>query len=274
MKQFVCDAERCIQCGECVKDCPAGCLRLTDEVAEMIPEREALCIECQHCLSICPTAAVSIMGCDPDKSLSLDTGLPGLEAMEQLVRGRRSTRKYRNEPVEPELLERLLQDLAYAPTGVNDRSLLFTVVDDIEVMDQLRQESIQAFTAALSKGGSLSGNEYLAKFLGPLKRGVDVVFRGAPHMLVVTVPDSAPAGEADPMIALSYFELLANAAGLGTVWCGFGKAAVFHLLEGGPERFGIPADHTRGYVMAFGKPDVSYYRTVQRGPAAINRYRP
>ena len=50
------DREKCIGCGLCVKDCPAGKLRLEDKKAVYTPE----CIECGHCVAVCPRAAVAI----------------------------------------------------------------------------------------------------------------------------------------------------------------------------------------------------------------------
>ena len=36
------------------------------------------------------------------------------------------------------------------------------------------------------------------------------------------------------------------------------------------ETLRIPADHSIGYALLFGKPDVQYYRPVKRGPATVN----
>ena len=75
----------------------------------------------------------------------------------------------------------------------------------------------------------------------------------------------------DCLIALSYFELFAQANGIGTVWNGLAKWAINDLVPATRHLLGIPDDHLIGYVMAFGKPAVQYYRTVQHGPALIHR---
>jgi len=75
----------------------------------------------------------------------------------------------------------------------------------------------------------------------------------------------------DCLIALSYFELFAQANGVGTVWNGLAKWAINDLVPEARHLLGIPDDHLTGYVMAFGKPAVHYHRTVQHGPAVINR---
>jgi hypothetical protein len=73
------------------------------------------------------------------------------------------------------------------------------------------------------------------------------------------------------MIALTYFELLASSAGLGTLWDGLAKWALTAILPEMTKKLGIPESHTLGYMMLFGKPAVQYYRTVQRGEPQVNR---
>jgi hypothetical protein len=98
-----------------------------------------------------------------------------------------------------------------------------------------------------------------------------VLFRGAPHLLVASVSDKAVSPLQDCMIALSYFELLAQANGVGTVWDGLAKIAISDLVPESQARLGLPADHTLGYCIAFGRPAVQYARTVQHRGALIHR---
>lgn len=75
---------------------------------------------------------------------------------------------------------------------------------------------------------------------------------------------------ADTHIFLSYFELMAQSMGLGTLWNGMVKEALDKVLPDVRERLGVPADHVIGYAMLFGRSAVTYQRTVERGPANIN----
>ena len=92
MLNFKINKDRCIQCGKCIAECPPHCIVMAHDDFPGIPEEEA-CLRCQHCLAICPTAAISIMGFDPDKSLELKYSLPTAQSMEILIKGRRSTRR-------------------------------------------------------------------------------------------------------------------------------------------------------------------------------------
>jgi nitroreductase len=104
------------------------------------------------------------------------------------------------------------------------------------------------------------------------RNGEDDFFRGAPHLLVVASGAEADCGAEDVIIALSYFELLAQSAGIGTTWCGMLKFAV----DAAPalrEPLGLSVNFPF-YAMMFGRPDVRYARTVQRDTAAeIRRIR-
>ncbi len=269
---FSVDQEQCIGCEACVADCPYLILAMDEGIPAVVSDREPMCIRCLHCLTVCPTAAVSIGGFTPEDCLELTGAFPDADQMEALIRGRRSIRSYQDENIEPAVMERLLQVAWQAPTGVNSRGVLFTVVDDKKTMHRLRG-AVMDRLAEHVRTDSLP--EHLAFFAGFLKlwqeKGIDTLFRGAPHVIIASAPNDDPCPEQDCTIALSYFELFAHSLGLGTVWDGLAKLAFVELVPDLVAKLGVPADHKLGYMMAFGKPAVEYHRTVPLRPAAINR---
>lgn len=270
MLQFKVDKELCTQCGECAEDCLWGVIDM-DGHPTVAPENEAKCIECQHCLAVCPTGAVSILGKHPDASLPLKDALPTPESMERLVMGRRSTRRYKNENVDPELIHHLLDVTSHAPTAVNQRNTVLTVVDDVETMDRFRKELTEAALRMARDGKIPAELERIQNYILGCEDGSDVIFRNAPHLLVASAPPDTLAPMADCHIALSYFELLANSHGIGTVWNGIARAILTLILPEFAARLGIPEDHQIVCVMSFGKPGVKYHRTVQRPGGVIRR---
>lgn len=269
MLDFAIDESRCIQCGECAADCPAGIISLDPFPA--VTNEEA-CIRCQHCLAVCPTAALSILGRDPEDSQPLGEALFEPARLETLVMGRRSVRRYKEEDVPAALMDRLLDAAFHAPTGVNNLGVLATVVRDRETMARLRAEIIADLKPMKEAGAFPPGmvGTYLGHTVSAWEEhGVDVMFRGAPHLLVASSPKDAPCPVQDTHIFLTTFELLAQAHGLGTLWDGIFMMALA-MLPNLAGRLGIPADHQIGYALAFGRPAVVYQRTVQRGPARVN----
>ena len=269
MLQFAVDGDRCTRCGQCVRDCVAKII-IQDgaDVPRISPEDEANCIRCQHCLAVCPEAAVKIFGLDPADSQPLtEDGLPSLDKMLTLVRGRRSVRQYRDENVDAGLLRQLLETLGNAPTGVNRRALTFSVIDDRETMQRFRAKTYDLIAEAIASGqvpGHRSG--FLQEVSSAWReKSEDTIFRGAPHLLAVSAGPDSVCPQEDVTLALAYFELMAQCAGLGTVWCGLAKWAMEAVSEL-KEVAGIPPDSSY-YVMLFGLPAVRYPRTVRRDGA-------
>ncbi|MDD2897649.1 MAG: nitroreductase family protein [Desulfuromonadaceae bacterium] len=272
MLNFVVNQQLCTACGQCVADCPAMIIAMKNGYPDIAPDKETTCYKCQHCLAICPVGAVSILGLKPTGSRPLAGGFPKPDALETLLKGRRSIRRYRDENLEPALLQRLLEVAWHAPTGMNTRQVRFTVVDDKEKMASLREEVMSGLTGLVRDNGLTGSMQFYADFIKMWDNNrFDVIFRGAPHLLIASAPKSVASPLPDCLIALSYFELFAQANGVGTVWNGLAKVAINDLLPETRARLGIPADHIIGYVMSFGKPAVCFARTAQHGPAIIHR---
>ncbi len=272
MEQFVIDEEQCNGCGLCVADCPAGILALDEGVPKVISIQGLSCFKCQHCLAVCPTGGVSILGRLPENSLTLTGAMPELEQMEQLYHGRRSVRQYQDRNLDKSLLDQLLQLSWTAPSGVNARQVQLTLVDDREVMQDLRTATYTGLAELFANGAPAAGLEMFASYLHVWQEtGKDVIYRGAPHLLVASASKDCPTPLPDSIIMLSYFELLAQSQGVGTVWCGLARWTFSDIMPEFRERLGIPDDHQIGNVMAFGYPAVSYRRSVQHEPVRLTR---
>jgi len=50
------DTEKCIGCGQCVKDCFPNDIKIVDGKASI---KNITCIRCGHCIAVCPKNAVS-----------------------------------------------------------------------------------------------------------------------------------------------------------------------------------------------------------------------
>ena len=264
---FIVAEDKCIQCDACVNDCPAHIISRNGNVPTITSECEEQCLRCQHCLAVCPAGAVSIFGLNPENSLPLDAGaLPSREQLKTFVRGRRSVRQFRRENVPRELIDALLADLAHAPTGCNDCDLVFSVVDDCRVIEQLLEQIV----ALIENTTIVDVPEFIRAAAEAYRRDkTDFIFRGAPHLLIVSPGTKAHCGQEDSVLTLAYFELLAQSAGLGTTWCGMLKLTA-DVVPGVRELFGVEPE-TYFYAMMFGLPDVRYARTVQRDNAALIR---
>ena len=269
MNQFRINEGLCIKCGECAADCPAGII-VMDDFPKIIAEER--CYRCQHCLAVCPTEAVSVLGKDPGASARLSGNMVDPGQLEILIKGRRAVRRYTGKDLPQTLIDELLAIAWYAPTGVNSQSVLFTVVREAKVMAGLREEVMSGLAKLMAAGKLPDG--FVGQYMGIAvkswrEEGKDIIFRGAPHLLLTSASKNTPCPVQDTHIALATFQLMAHARGVGTLWDGMVMMGL-SLLPYLSERLGIPDDHLFGYAMVFGEPAVNYYRTVQRGPAQVN----
>lgn len=263
---FKVDENKCIHCGLCAKDCVAKVININEAGLPAILNTQQ-CFGCQHCLSICPVGAISVFDKNPDNSDKIYVQNPDM--ILNLIKSRKSNRLYKQENVNKETMQKLKEMLPYIPTGCNFHGLHFSFIEDIEIMNDFRNYVNKKIIDGLT---TIKVKEVVQKFSSMAKSfidGEDIIFRGAPHMLVVSNSVKAPCAHEDTIIALSYFELYAQSLGLGTCWCGLGEFClkVFPELC---EYLEIPEGYQAGYVMLFGEKDVNYSRTIQPNDVKIS----
>jgi len=270
MINFKIDESKCIKCSQCAKDCPMKIIDMNDGAFPYITaDNETKCMECQHCLAVCPTAALSICGVNPDDCVPADQSA-NEDQMEALIRNRRSVRQFKKHNVPKEKLDKLIRTTANAPTGKNARTVTLTLIDNMDDMRIFTDKVIEKLEELDNAGKLVGGLEFFASMARAYRRGNDIIFRGAPHLVLTSVPKDSPCPEADGYISLAYLELMASSMGLGTVWVGY----LMYIFSIAPELKGvlnIPEDHVLAYSILLGDPSVKYHRGVIRDEINVNR---
>lgn len=259
---FTVDENKCIHCGKCIEDCNPKIINFNSKKIPTIKaDNELHCMRCQHCLAICPVGAISILNKNSENSEKCNN-FPDETQLLNLIQSRRSFRKYRQENLDKVRMQKLKDMLKFAPTGRNCHQLTFSIIDDIDVMEKFRNRTNNKIKKILMSSCANAITKKFAKYKNAFLNGNDIIFRNAPHMIVVSAPPSESCAEQDGVIALSYFELYAQSMGVGTLWCGLAQAClkVFPELC---EFLEIPDGHRPIYVMLFGPTDLKYERTVQ-----------
>lgn len=260
MSKVCIDREKCIGCGNCVKDCITYSLELDSENKARIAENgDERCISCQHCFAICPTGAISFEDKLPENASPVNFGNP--EEILNLIKSRRSIRQFKDEEISEDDFNKLKQMLPYIPTGCNFNGLHFSFIESKSAMDKLRNYTREKILKLISNKFTAKYAGKFSKFKTAFEAGEDIIFREAPNMIVVSSSIHAPCANVDPIIALSYIELYAQSLGIGTCWCGFAQTC-FKLMPKMSEFVKIPDGYKPVYVMLLGYPKVNYSRTI------------
>lgn len=257
------DKEKCVKCGMCINDCVSQCLEFDDEGFPKMKMGNH-CLACQHCLSICPKGALTFNDKNPEDSEKV-----GSKDILSLIKSRRSIRQYKDEELTEDELQKIKDMLPYIPTGCNSHKLHFSIVEKKEVMRTLKEKVNKRFIKLLNNKVLAPLVKHFEVYKNCFEKGEDIIFRNAPHMIVVSSPISAPCAPQDPIIALSYIELYANSLGFGTCWCGYGEICM-KIFPELCELLEIPRGYTPVYTMLLGKPAVKYARTTQPEPYKIS----
>lgn len=111
--------------------------------------------------------------------------------MNQVIEGikkRRSCRAYESRQISDEELNEILECGLLAPSGRNQQGIKFTVIQNKDVLDRLKE---------------MVGRDFIY---------------GAPTLVVVHAPESYKFVETDGSVAIENMYIAANALGLGACW--------------------------------------------------------
>lgn len=267
---FVVDTEKCMGCGKCEKVCPGGILSLNQtkkaEIANFKEFGWNGCWKCEHCLAVCPTGAISIFGHKPDNSLPIiDCEITAM-TMSSLIANRHSCRRYKDKNVDAAIINDMLERLANAPNGGNKQQVELTLIDDKAQMNHFRQLAYTRMEELAAQGIYPKGFDKEA--YDDMKRWEktvrpDMLFCGAPHILIPHAPLEHGEPIQDVVIAGTYFELLCVSRGLGSVILTF-PLSVLDRMPDIKAMLNIPNHHYVGMMIGFGYPEIKYARGIQR----------
>lgn len=282
------NASACTGCGICANACASLVLELPPGERLVHIAHPDWCNACGHCEALCPTSA--IRSPLPLRDPAPQPGRqPAVHAddLAMLLRERRSVRNYRDEEVPRELVERVIDQARYTPTGTNSQNVNWLVVHGREQVAEV-QRRVKRFYERLFKlvdnplatlGVRLvAGSQQYAQLRDYLptvqeaarrmEQGEDRILYHAPVLLLVHAErwDSCSAFNCDA--ALFSASLLAHSHGLGTCFNGFVQQAVEND-RGIKSWLGIPRHHRCYMALGMGWPAVRYRRLVEREPAMV-----
>ena len=137
-----------------------------------------------------------------------------MDALEAILT-RRSTRNYRQDAVEAEKIEKILEAARQAPSGGNNQTNHFLVIQNSEVICKLAAMAQEAFARM-----EITEDTYksLKNSIVLSKRGGYVFYYNAPVLIVVANRNDYGNNIADCACAIENMMVAANALDLGSCW--------------------------------------------------------
>lgn len=276
MKIIEIDHQKCINCLECVDECPSHFFLEEKNDSENIVsfvDPYSCCIQCGHCLLICPTDAIIYQSVEkvikiPKKSMDFKTLFPQLKL---LLQTKRSTRRYLPELVSESDIKEVLDVMKYAPSASNARAWKFIILTDQNKIKTLSKKIVQAINLTRK----LVTNFFIKNFFiyGQLRKtikepsftismdriigdslaGKDPIFFNAPCVIFLYSPNYGNLAGNDSGIIMTYGMLAAETLGLGSCWIGFAQESL-QRLKSLSKFIGIPRGYTVWGCFTLGKP--------------------
>jgi nitroreductase/NAD-dependent dihydropyrimidine dehydrogenase PreA subunit len=269
MNNLTVDNATCTHCGVCVKDCPMGIIGFENTTPVLPVEKEASCISCGHCVAVCPVGALSIGTTKPENCQTFDrTMLPSMKQMDHTIRSRRSVRAYKKNPVARETIKALIDTARYAPTTGNSQLVRWKVIDTASEIHRLGGLVIDYLSHLIAAGDQSARAYRFDTIIKEWEQGHDVIFRGAPAIVIASAPESHGAAVIDCSIALSYLDISAYSAELGTCWAGFFMMA-YRQWEPLRKAVGLPDGESCYGALMIGHPAYDYHRIPPRKESAV-----
>jgi nitroreductase/NAD-dependent dihydropyrimidine dehydrogenase PreA subunit len=285
------NSEKCIQCNNCILDCPENLFQKDSEENKVIfSDPLGRCILCGHCLAVCPADAIRFLDAEKPFAHSLISKPDQILRPDDLLlfmRARRSIRQYQDRAVPAKILEFILSAMRFAPTASNKQSIHFTVITSkksIAFFSKQVNKSFRAIGVLLKllrffipfgrkRKGSLFSNSLYHSLRERVRMGDggnDPIFFHAPCVIILSSPGYAHQSGVDAGIVLAHGMLAAQAKGLGTCLLGFAHEKL--LLSPALRRYcQIPPRFKPRGVMALGFPTVRYTRAPMRKPLSMNK---
>lgn len=247
-------SDSCTQCGICTRVCPMGIILPPDEVTipKIARENESICINCGQCEAFCPSGALVV---DLWQEHILEKAWSGEDItpshLSWYLKSRRSIRQFKPEPVSKETITSLLDIARYAASGGNGQPVEWLVIHDPKEVREIGTLTIEWMKTLWKTDHPMS--IYVPSLIARCDAGIDVICRGAPHLLIPHIQEDNPMAYTDGIIALTHFDIAAPAFGVGTCWAGF-IAMAGRSYEPLKKLYNLPEGRIPLYALMFGYP--------------------
>lgn len=287
------NSEKCNACGICGIVCPRHVLETVEingeKTTRIAKEREDLCLDCGQCTAVCPSDAVFPQDRDPDVYTPVQPLQIPEEALLTLMEQRRSVRRYKDQPVPREKIDRIIEACRRAPTGTASRSTGVIVVDTPAALAKLSglfhkvyqdlenalknpiarfiiKKQVGYRTFAALQDFVMPGMHWYLKWK---KQGKgDEILRDCKALMLFHSPVLEPMGETNCALSAFHGIFMAEILGIGTCFNDLIPPACNRDKQI-REFLGLPDDREIYSSLTLGIPKFKYRKTIPRELADV-----
>jgi len=166
----------------------------------------------------------------------------------ELIKNRRSIRKFQNKEVSLKVLEEIINDSILAPSAGNEQPWKFIIINNKEMINKISNECKKNFLARINNNPA----DYARKYEKMLSNDAFNIFYHAPALIIILGQTGLKNLYVDCALAASYLMMSATSKGLGTCWVNFGIAIKDPQMK---DDLGIPENHSIVAPIAIGYPE-------------------
>lgn len=289
MPQIIIDQNLCIKDGLCAMTCTRAVFE--QEKKSSIPKIDGLdrCFACGQCVSICSKDAISHSDFQTGRVNPIDIGIiPSYDQLMELIRSRRSKRLWKNKAVNKETIKQVLEAARFAPSGHNEQTTEFVVVQDKNNIREIASLSADYLGKLAANFKNPIGRMMMRFMMG--KRSAAYVAELAPELdyivklfrdgtdWIVREPPALILFHADSAggtfiginanLALHNASLAAETLGLGCYYAGF--IVITCDRDKSIQRlFSVPETHKIYGALALGYPRLKFNKWPDRNPPKV-----
>jgi nitroreductase len=175
---------------------------------------------------------------------------------------------YTDEILPRETLEQLIRMARYAPSGHNTQPTSWLVIYSKDEVRKLAGLTVEFLRTVLESQPEFARSLHMDNIVGGWDEGRELVFRGAPHIIIAHAPKDERTAPIGCVIAQANVELAASALGLGACWAGYFNIASLNYppLQ---DALDLPEGHQNFGALMIGYPKYKYHRIPLRNAARI-----
>jgi nitroreductase len=266
---------------------------LQQEEKRTIPKIDAaqleICFRCGQCVSICPQGAISHSHYPEGTVHPIRPEiLPTYDQVLELVRTRRSIRLYKKQKVERDVIEKVLEVARRGPSGHNEQSTEFIVIQDEKMIHEIGALTAKglarmAMPFQYAIGRTIMrfmfgprGAEYLGELAPEFEElssmydsGTDIILHEPPVMILFCADSVGGTFAAtNATLAVHNAALAAKSLGLGCFYTGF-VVIVSERDDGIAKLVSLPETHKIYGALAMGYPRLKFKKWPERNPAKV-----